>query len=158
MKKIAVLLVILPSVGYASCGYKDYQCIKQEYNRSKVASYDYAKRYNKSYNTNKKIYLHGKYNSSPIDLDSNHNRNVKIYANNTRVNSSDNTASLINLHPSSRHNYNNISLNVTGNIQNTATSIASTDTCSALVCNRDKNGTSGITVNIRNASISNTIK
>lgn len=153
---IVVLLLSFFNTSYA-CGYKDYDCIKQQKNQNSLAVNQHTDKYNKDYHYNQKYFVYGNYDQTPVQLDSHHNHNIRIYAHNSHVTSNHSDAAIVSIDNSSRHN--NITLNATGNIRNTSTNndIRSSAICVSLVCNHGDNA-KGITVNIKDANITNTVK
>lgn len=154
MRYFVLALVVMCTHSYA-CGVKDYDCIKEQYNQSKKATYGYDNKYQTGYNYNEKVIVKGQYDSSPVELDGRYNHNIRVYANGTNINSGTGTASIVNIRPSAYHN--RVTVNATGTIRQSASSKASYDTCVALVCNRSSSG-QGVIVNIRNAQVTNTVK
>lgn len=152
MKYCILLLALICTHSYA-CGTKDYDCIKEQYNQSKKAVYNYDNKYQKEYNYNEKIIVKGQYDSSPVKLDGRYNHNIRVYANGTNINSSTGTASIVDIKPLAYHNQ--VTVNATGTIRQSASNMTSYDTCVALVCNRSSSE-QGVIVNIRNAQVTNT--
>lgn len=139
-----------------ACTPKDYNCIKDNYIQSKK-NID-QKSYNqvKNYNYNQKHYISGQYDQAPIQLNDYYNHNIKIYARNTQVTNTGGNASIVNIGSSSH--YNRITLNATGNIQNTAIDIRSKDICVSLICSQNNANNNTFDININNANINHTIR
>lgn len=155
MKLFLILLLSIGGSGSVyACGSKDYQCLKQKYQQEKSKLNDYSNRYSNEYNYNQKIFVHGKYDSTPVEINGKYNHNIRVYANNTEV-IGGNDASVINVDKNSYRN--KITINASGIIRNEARSIVSMDTCVALICDRSHSN-QGVIVNINNANISNTVR
>lgn len=151
---LLIALLAIFNISHA-CGFKDYECIKQTQLRSQQASEQHLKRYNQDYQYNERHFVSGRYDNTPVQLTGRYNHNVQVYAHNSSVTGIGNDASIVSIDHNTQHN--RVTINATGNIQNTAVAMTSQSVCASLVCNRSHSG-KGIIVNINNATVTNTIK